>query len=379
MATETRYRKIYDDLLSAIRNGTYREGDRLPSEKELAEQYGVSRITSKKAFEMLNERGYVFRYPGKGTFVSVDAINLPDSAETDPTVFPGIAPARPEGKPLVGIIMDSVSASFGMDILNGMEYECRRLGLLPVVRLTYGSIENEQQAIRDLIGAGISGLTIICVQDKAYNEEVLKLYVQHFPVVLVDRQMPGIALPVVTTDNYKAARELTDLLLDAGHTRIGYVSHSHIETSTIATRFRGFCDALRSRGIKADPDCMIQDMDAYIPKDDDEAVNIQAYKKELSDFVDNHMDITAFFAVEFYIAKLLYIVLYEKGLIGKKQIVYFDGFQEFPAPIAYMPHILQNQYEIGVKAVWHLNSRMHGGEIANESEYIPYSLIGSLT
>ena len=119
MATETRYRKIYDDLLSAIRNGTYREGDRLPSEKELAEQYGVSRITSKKAFEMLNERGYVFRYPGKGTFVSADAINLPDSAETDPTVFPGIAPARPEGKPLVGIIMDSVSASFGMDILNG--------------------------------------------------------------------------------------------------------------------------------------------------------------------------------------------------------------------------------------------------------------------
>ena len=381
MAAEPQYQKIHDDLLKQIKSGAYQEGERLPTEKELSESYGVSRITTKKAYEMLCAEGYVFRSPGKGTFISVDAKNIFSIARKDTGRPTEAAASSPEGKkPLIGLIMDSMSASFGMDILNGMVYESRRLGLLPIVSFTYGSMDNERQIIRDMISAGVSGLSIICTRDKAYNEELLRLYVQHFPIVLVGREMPGIALPVVTTDNYQAARDLTEMLLNAGHTKIGYVSHSRVETSTIATRFRGFCDVLHERGIALDPSAIIQDMDAYIPKNDDEEANIQAYKKELSDYVDKHMDLTAFFAVEFYIAKLLYLVLHEKGLDGQKQIAYFDGFAEFPAPIALMPHVLQNQYEIGVQAMRHLKRRMQGEEeIPSTSEYVPYSIIGSLS
>lgn len=381
MAAEPQYQKLHDDLLKQIKSGAYREGERLPTEKELSESYGVSRITTKKAYEMLNAEGYVFRRPGKGTFISIDAKNISAKAGKETAHPAGAAAFSAEArKPLIGIMMDSMSASFGMDILNGMICESRRLGLLPIVGFTYGSMDTEREIIRDMISAGVSGLSIICTQDKAYNEEVLKLYVQHFPIVLADREMPGIALPVVTTDNYQAARDLTEVLLNAGHTKIGYVSHSRAETSTVATRFRGFCDAVRERGIALDPSAIIQDMDAYIPKDDDEEANIQAYKKELSDYVDRHMDLTAFFAVEFDIAKLLYLVLHEKGLDGRKQIVYFDGVPEFPAPLGFMPHVLQNQYEIGVQAMRHLRRRMQGGEESpGTSEHVPYTIVGSLS
>lgn len=47
------YERIYADLLAKIQNGDYQPGDRLPSEKESAELYGVSRITAKKAMDML--------------------------------------------------------------------------------------------------------------------------------------------------------------------------------------------------------------------------------------------------------------------------------------------------------------------------------------
>ena len=40
------YERIYGDLLAKIQSGDYQPGDRLPSEKELAELYGVSRITA---------------------------------------------------------------------------------------------------------------------------------------------------------------------------------------------------------------------------------------------------------------------------------------------------------------------------------------------
>ena len=47
------YERIYGDLLAKIQSGDYQPGDRLPSEKESAEFYGVSRITAKKAMDML--------------------------------------------------------------------------------------------------------------------------------------------------------------------------------------------------------------------------------------------------------------------------------------------------------------------------------------
>ena len=45
MEKELLYKKIYDDLLEAIEKGIYSPGSKLPSEKELMEQYNVSWLT----------------------------------------------------------------------------------------------------------------------------------------------------------------------------------------------------------------------------------------------------------------------------------------------------------------------------------------------
>ena len=86
------YETIYNDLLEGIRNGTYPAGSRLPSEKELAGQYGVSRITSKKALELLAERGMISRMPGRGSFVLETAVNTTDTGNK--RADPGDPPDR---------------------------------------------------------------------------------------------------------------------------------------------------------------------------------------------------------------------------------------------------------------------------------------------
>jgi GntR family transcriptional regulator len=53
-----------------IMNGNLRPGDRVPSENELSEEHGLSRMTARKAISMLTEKGLVRREKGKGTFVS---------------------------------------------------------------------------------------------------------------------------------------------------------------------------------------------------------------------------------------------------------------------------------------------------------------------
>jgi len=64
------YRQMEAILEGKIASGEYRSGQRLPSEKELAEQFGVSVITAKKALANLAERGLIARKQGKGTFVT---------------------------------------------------------------------------------------------------------------------------------------------------------------------------------------------------------------------------------------------------------------------------------------------------------------------
>jgi GntR family transcriptional regulator len=63
------WRQVADDLAADISSGALRPGERLPGELELAENYGVSRITVRRAVADLKERGLVNVVHGKGTFV----------------------------------------------------------------------------------------------------------------------------------------------------------------------------------------------------------------------------------------------------------------------------------------------------------------------
>lgn len=66
----TLYDQIKDDLLSKIKDGTYPEGQTIPSELELAEIYGVSRPTIRQALQILVSDGYLEKRRRRGTVVT---------------------------------------------------------------------------------------------------------------------------------------------------------------------------------------------------------------------------------------------------------------------------------------------------------------------
>ncbi len=64
------YEQIMQEIKKDIEKKNYNTKHRLPTEEELAEQYGVSRITIRRAMAELVEQGLVKRKQGKGTFIS---------------------------------------------------------------------------------------------------------------------------------------------------------------------------------------------------------------------------------------------------------------------------------------------------------------------
>jgi len=64
------YQQIKDHCQSGIKSGSYAVDSRLPSERQLAEKFMVSRMTVTKAFKELEREGWVYARSGKGTFVA---------------------------------------------------------------------------------------------------------------------------------------------------------------------------------------------------------------------------------------------------------------------------------------------------------------------
>ena len=69
-APEPRYAAIKHHLIDAVRDGRLRPGDRLPSEADLVEQFGVSRMTANRALRELQAEGMVRRRAGVGSFIA---------------------------------------------------------------------------------------------------------------------------------------------------------------------------------------------------------------------------------------------------------------------------------------------------------------------
>ena len=63
------YAKVKDHILGHIRSGAWMPGARVPSENELVESFGISRMTANRALRELTADGFLARVPGVGTFV----------------------------------------------------------------------------------------------------------------------------------------------------------------------------------------------------------------------------------------------------------------------------------------------------------------------
>lgn len=64
-----RHEQISDWLRQRIEKGTYEVDEQLPSEKELGEQFDVSRVTVRRALQTLENEDYIYRRQGLGSFV----------------------------------------------------------------------------------------------------------------------------------------------------------------------------------------------------------------------------------------------------------------------------------------------------------------------
>ncbi|RXZ78587.1 GntR family transcriptional regulator [Paenibacillaceae bacterium] len=352
------YEQIFNHIYQKISEGDLKQGDRVPSEKELADHFNVSRITSKKALEMLSQYNLIERIQGKGSFVAdAEAPELRQAASPQNHHLDASDAKRAEAKlrtetpwRTVGVILPDFGDAFGAELIRGIEAQCSLNGCRMMMKLTYDNREEEEDAIRSFVKLGVDGIIVFPGHGEHYNSELLRLVLDGFPIVLVDRYLKGIAASAVFTDNRKAAFDATSLLLKQGIRQIGFLSSPADNTTAIEDRLSGFMDACGEWDWTPKPEHFMTNLFSTLPQSF-EAVNVGQDLETVRKFVEHNPELKAFIVSEYNLSLLLQEVLASSGkkVPEDYQIVCFDSpGQHFGQYL--FTHVRQNEREIGRKA-----------------------------
>ncbi len=232
------YHQVYQDLKKKILTGELSPNSKLPTVEMLSGEYGVSKITTKKATDMLVQDGLLLKHPGKGTYVSFQA--SPSETAEQPRIKPKS----------VGVIMDGISDSFGVKTLIALELALGQAGYSCLIKFSNNNESSETACINKLLDSGVSGLIIKCSCFEVYNDRILELSLQNFPMIFADRNLPGLRGPYVGIDHIEACRTLCDHMFARGHKELvlAYCDQAARMTS-ISQRIEGYTESyLRNRG-----------------------------------------------------------------------------------------------------------------------------------
>jgi DNA-binding transcriptional regulator YhcF (GntR family) len=101
------YRQIAAEYRAQIQNGTLQPGERLPTVRAMAAEWGVNRVTASKAVVLLRDEGLVVTAGRNGTMVTWDQQMLLESQTVNVDPRRLVALVVPEGKALLVRLIDA--------------------------------------------------------------------------------------------------------------------------------------------------------------------------------------------------------------------------------------------------------------------------------
>lgn len=224
-------------------SGVYSSAGRLPSESDLAETFGVSRMTLRTALDELRRQGLIEKRNGIGSFLTKRAF-------------------RRSG--LIGLVIPDYEAyGFFAEIKNEVERHSARLGYR--VALVFTSKQSHEAIILDIRrkvrelaanrAEGVVFRPFVTEELTAMNKEVVNILRNaEVPVVLIDsditRPPERSTFDLVAVNNIGAGRQIAGHLHERGYRRIAFLmqNRSPFANANWGNRLFGLAGELALRG-----------------------------------------------------------------------------------------------------------------------------------
>ncbi|MGE7826702.1 GntR family transcriptional regulator [Paenibacillus sp. NPDC093718] len=340
------YQRVQEYIREMISSQVLEVGDRIPTEKELMERFGVSKITVVNALSGLVNERIITRVPGKGTFVSEPEYEIPTTSPKS-AVKPNPKTSGDMGTRLIGLIMPSIYDYFTIRLIQGIQQALNENDYRCVIYLSEGDIDKEKEAIKTCCKIGVEGLLIFPVDEELFNEEILSMKFAGFPFVLIDRYLPGVETHYIASDGRLGVNMAVNYLWELGHRDIAICSDSPIQTVTVQERIDGYMNAFKEKGSLINP--------AHIVTDFEIGSLEQAETHPLYRYIQNRMA-TAYITLNGSLGVKIYQIARQAGLKVPEDIsiISFDDPTSIIEGYSMFTHVKQFERDMGYRAAYTL-------------------------
>jgi GntR family transcriptional regulator of arabinose operon len=237
-----KYLMIAEQLEQQIMDCSLQPGAQLPTEKELMQQYAVSRQTIRNALSYLSKKDLICAKKGSGTFVVDKTSSLA------------------KAKNIAVVITESDNYIFPYKSA-GINRILTQHGYVSNIFLTDNRIDKEEDAIRNILNSHYAGVILEITRAVVpRGNDLLATLSEKLPVVLIDGYYPQFPnIPYVSLDDRAGGYKATKYLIQHGHKKIFHVGK--IDDLQGLLRYQGYVEALNEYHIS-----FSEDQVAWLPE-----------------------------------------------------------------------------------------------------------------
>ncbi|RDW20701.1 GntR family transcriptional regulator [Oceanobacillus chungangensis] len=237
---KTKYSIVKQSIKSKILDGTYKPNQKIKSESELMEIFGVSRHTVRLAIGDLVTEGWLYREQGSGTFCADREKNGSQ-----------ISHARNKE---IAIIATYISDYIFPSIIRGAEEYLSKNGYQVSIFSTNNDHENEKRVLEKILTQNFDGVIIEPTKSAISNPNInyyLNLENQKIPYIMINAYYDELEPLSVTMNDEKGSYLLTEHLINLGHNNI--VGFFKTDDNQGSKRMKGYLKAHRDLGKSINP------------------------------------------------------------------------------------------------------------------------------
>jgi LacI family transcriptional regulator len=167
----------------------------------------------------------IVRQAGKGTFVA--------QKNTAPPV---------EG--FIGYVVHHLISSFNIQLLLSVEEALKGSRFHLIFGISDSEVEKENLVLQSLSSREMLGFIVQPVHLETQDRVLARIARSQTPLVLLDREAPGIQADLVFADHFEGGRGIVSHLIQQGYTEIGFVATDVMYLSSVASRYAGYREAM---------------------------------------------------------------------------------------------------------------------------------------
>lgn len=265
----------------------------------------------------------------------------------------------------IGLLIANIANPFYSTIARTLEGLLMKQSYNMIICNTDEDLDKEISYLKTLYEKRIDGIIIASVLKGTdmSKQNISRIYNGKIPTIILDREVPGLDLPTVTSDNFGGAYEATSHLIRLGHSRIGVIGTT---ISTLSKRVEGYKKALEHHNIPFNA--------SYIEDKGITDVRVgdvkEGYNKTIMMLTNNKKRPTAIFALNNLLTFGALLAIQDLGLRIPEDIavIGWDDFDLAPMLQPPLTVVKQNPYIIASITADRLFSLIHGEGAQDDSD-----------